>query len=247
MINLNGKTAIITGGSRGIGSAIVEKFLSLGCYVIFTYNTNKDSADKILSDMKDKGYFLEARKLNLGDREDIKRFVKEINEEKRNIDILVNNAGISNVGLFIDMDDDDIDSVIDVNFKGMVYLTKYILKNMISSGRGSIVNISSIWGNTGASCEVVYSSTKGAINLFTKALAKEAGQFGIRVNCVAPGVIDTEMNGWMNEEEREELISEIPQGRFGSPYEVADAVSYLASDSSSYVNGQILTVDGGMI
>ena len=128
-----------------------------------------------------------------------------------------------------------------------MYISKYALDNMITRGCGNIINISSIWGEVGASCEVVYSATKGGINLFTKALAKEVAPFGIRVNAIAPGVINTEMNGFLNDDERQELIDEIPQNRFGECSEVANAVSFLCDDNCKYLTGQIIRVDGGII
>ena len=128
-----------------------------------------------------------------------------------------------------------------------MYLSKYVINNMISRGKGNIINISSIWGEVGASCEVVYSTTKGGINLFTKSLAKETAPFGIRVNAVAPGVINTEMNSFLDKEEKQSLIDEIPQSRFGEPEEVAKAVVFLCDDSCRYLTGQIIRVDGGII
>ena len=159
----------------------------------------------------------------------------------------MNNAGISNLGLFMDYSLDDIDNLINVNLTGTMKLTNALF-DLIREGKNqSIINISSIWGNVGASCEVLYSASKGGINLFTKALAKEVASLGIRVNAVAPGVINTKMNSWLKDEEKKDLEDEIPLNRFGETSEISKVVAFLCSDDSSYLTGQIITVDGGML
>lgn len=247
MADLSGKTAVVTGGSRGIGRAIVEEFLKAGAYVIFTYNNSEEKSNEIVKKYKEQGFFLEAHKVNLNDYDSICRFYDDVIYQRGSIDILVNNAGISKVNLFMDMTKEDIDEIVGTNFTGTMYLTQLIVKKMVMQKKGSILNISSIWGNTGASCESVYSATKGGITMFTKSLAKELGSCNIRVNALAPGVIKTEMNEWMNEEEKRELCDEIPLNRFGEKNEVAKCAAFLCSDDASYVSGQVLTVDGAML
>ena len=164
-----------------------------------------------------------------------------------NIDILINNAGISHLGLFTDMTPDDWNRLIDVNFKSVLNCTHLALPKMISRKSGNIINISSIWGERGASCEAVYSATKGAINAFTKAMAKELGPSEIRVNAISCGVIETKMNSCFTEEERAVLTDEISLMRFGKPEEIAKIALFLARDDSSFITGQIITADGCMI
>ncbi len=147
----------------------------------------------------------------------------------------------------MDFSDININDIFGINVLGAMYLSKEAIPHMLSKGKGNIINISSIWGEAGASCEVLYSSTKGAINLFTKSLAKELAPMGIRVNAIAPGVIDTEMNSFLSKDEREELEEEIPFGRFGSTSEVAKMVTFLCSDKCEYLTGQIIKIDGGMV
>ena len=173
--------------------------------------------------------------------------INEINLYFGGIDILVNNAGISYIGLFNEMKYNMWDDIIDVNLKGVYNCTHLVLPYMINKKKGSVVNISSVWGDRGASCEVIYSSTKGAVNSFTKALAKELGPCDIKVNAIACGVIDTEMNAFLSEEEKKTLIDEIPFTRFGRAEEVAELVYFLASDNSSYLSGQVIAVDGAWI
>ena len=171
---------------------------------------------------------------------------KKAFEKIGDIDILINNAGVSYLGLFTDMAPDEWKRVIDVNLISVMNCTHLALPSMIRKKSGVIINISSMWGERGASCEAVYSAAKGGINAFTKAIAKEAGPSGIRVNAVACGVIETKMNEWISREERQVLMDEISLERFGLPEEIAETVLFLASDSASYINGQIITADGGM-
>ena len=163
------------------------------------------------------------------------------------IDILVNNAAKSEIGLFMDFKRENINNLMNINLLAPMYLSQAVLPSMISKGSGNIINISSIWGETGASCEVVYSTTKGGLNLFTKSLAKEVAPFGIRVNAIAPGVINTEMNSFLSEDEKMKLIEEIPMGRFGNGDEVANTVVFLCQNDISYLTGQIIKIDGGFL
>ena len=175
-----------------------------------------------------------------------KKAVDSIIEKYGKIDVLVNNAGISYIGLFNTMEPSQWQNVINNNLNTVLNCTHSVLQYMVSNHSGTIINISSMWGQLGASCEAVYSATKGAINSFTKALGKELAISGIKVNAISCGAIDTEMNNFLSEEEREDLENEIPAGRFGTTEEVAKLALYLASDDSNYINGQILSIDGGM-
>jgi 3-oxoacyl-[acyl-carrier protein] reductase len=179
--------------------------------------------------------------------EEAKKLIDSAVKNMGKIDILVNNAGISEIGLFMDMKEEEWNRIIDVDLKGVLNCTHCSLKYMAEKKSGNIVNISSMWGNVGASCEAVYSSVKGAVNSFTKAIAKEMAPSNIRINAVAPGVIDTKMNKWLTKEEKDALINEIPLGRFAQADEISKVVTFLCSESSKYITGQVLTVDGGML
>jgi 3-oxoacyl-[acyl-carrier protein] reductase len=163
------------------------------------------------------------------------------------IDILINNAGISHIGLFMDATEEEIQRVMSTNLLGAIYLTKHVIKDMMLRKNGNVINISSMWGEVGASCEVLYSTAKGGLNLFTKALAKEVAPSNIRVNAISPGVIDTKMNSFLGEEEKISLEEEIPLGRFGKPSEIGKLAVFLCSEDSSYITGQIIRADGGFI
>ena len=245
-MSFKGKVAIITGGTRGIGRGIALELASKGASIVLNYNSNDEEAVKTLDMIKDVGGYGILVKASVGTSSGCKEIIETAKREFGKIDFLINNAGISKVGLFMDSDDEMIDEIFDTNLKGVINTSRYAIEELIKT-KGSIVNISSIWGNVGASCEVLYSTTKGAINIFTKSLAKEMAMSGVRVNCVAPGVIETEMNSWMNADDRQDLEEEIPMNRFGTVDEVAKTVSFLCSNDSSYITGQIITVDGGML
>jgi len=231
------KNVLITGGSRGIGAACVRKFALEGYRTYFNYIKNEDIA-KALSE--ETGAI--AIKCDVSDKEQVKKMC----EITGGVDILVNNAGISHISLFTDTSDDEWNRVFDVNIKGMYNVTKEVVPYMINKKYGKIVNISSMWGVSGGSCEVAYSSSKAAVIGFTKALAKEEGPSGINVNCVAPGVIETDMNSQLTDDEKKELCEETPLMRIGKPEDVAEAVFFLCSDSASFITGQVLCVDGGI-
>ena len=247
MGKLTGKVALVTGASRGIGREIAMELSKEGASVIINYSKDKEGADRTVAEILSFGGYAKAYMMDISKSSNCRLLIQEIIKDFGKIDIVINNAGRSKVGLFIDFKEDDIDDLINTNLLGAMYISKYALDNMITRGCGNIINISSIWGEVGASCEIVYSATKGSINLFTKALAKEVAPFGIRVNAIAPGVINTEMNGFLNDDERQELIDEIPQNRFGECSEVAKAVSFLCDDNCKYLTGQIIRVDGGII
>ncbi|MDY6011528.1 elongation factor P 5-aminopentanone reductase [Clostridium sp.] len=246
MRKLLGKVAIVTGASRGIGRDIAIELAKNGANVVINYSKDEDGADKTLNLIKEFGGYAIKVKENVKSFEGAKNIIDKTIESFGSIDIIVNNAGISKIGLFMDSTKEDIDNILDVNLKGAMYITKHGLPHMLNKG-GNIINISSMWGEVGASCEVLYSSSKGGLNLFTKALAKEMAPSNIRVNAIAPGVIDTEMNSFLDDDERRELEEEIPMGRFGKTSEIAKCVVFLCTDDSPYLTGQIIRIDGGLI
>ncbi|WP_010293160.1 elongation factor P 5-aminopentanone reductase [Clostridium senegalense] len=246
-MSLKGKVAIVTGGSRGIGKAIVLELTRLGASVVINYNNDDESAINTLEEVKSLGGYGILVKGNVSEYNFCNELVTKCLSKFGKIDILVNNAAISKVGLFIDMKEEEFNQLINVNVKSLFNMSKNVIPHMIERGCGNIVNISSMWGNVGASCEVAYSASKGAVNMFTRALAKEVAPMNIRVNAVAPGVIKTKMNSWLSEDELKDLQEEIPMGRLGEPKEVAKAVAFLVSQNSSYITGQILNVDGAII
>lgn len=244
---LKGRTALVTGSSRGIGRNIAIELAKAGAIVAINYKEDIDGANETLNIIKNSGSYCVTVPGDVGSPGGAKQIIGAAIDKLGSIDILVNNAGISKIGLLIDMQEEEISNMLDVNLKGIINCSKYALDYMLPRKKGNIVNISSIWGNVGASCETVYSAAKGGVNSFTKALAKEVGPSNIRVNGIAPGIIDTEMNRWMSNEERETLIDDIPLMEFGTGEDIGKLVVFLVSDSSKYITGQIITADGGMI
>ncbi|MBV7274531.1 SDR family oxidoreductase [Clostridium sp. PL3] len=245
--SLKGKVAVVTGASRGIGRSIALELAKVGATIAVNYKSNEGEAKKTLKYIKELGGIGLIVKADISIYNEAKLLIDTAIEQLGRVDILVNNAGISKVGLFMDMNEEEWNQIIDVNFKGTINCCHSVVKHMVSRKCGCIVNISSMWGNVGASCETVYSASKGAVNLFTRALAKELAPSNIRVNAVAPGVIDTEMNNWLSSEERKALEEEIPMGRFGNGQDVGKTVLFLCGEGAAYTTGQIITVDGGMI
>ncbi|MEG2174249.1 MAG: 3-oxoacyl-ACP reductase FabG [Oscillospiraceae bacterium] len=237
------KTVLITGGSRGIGSACVRAFYGAGYQVAFCYLHAKDEALALSKELIGTLAF----QADVSSPDDVSRLVDETLSALGHIDVLVNNAGIAWAGLMTDMTDSEWDHLFDVNVKGTFLCCRAVMPQMIRSQGGSIVNLSSIWGITGASCEVAYSASKAAVLGLTRALAKEVGPCGIRVNCVAPGVIDTDMNIALDAHTLDTLREETPLGVLGTPADVASAVLYLASPQAGFVTGQVLSPNGGLV
>lgn len=235
------KTALVTGASGGIGSEIATELANKGFRVIVHSNTNFDSAKKIADEIGSVAY-----SCDISDEVAVCDMIDSIEELYGGVDVLVNNAGIALQKMLCDTTQEDWDRIFSVNMKGMFLVTKYAMDSMVKNKFGRIINISSIWGETGGSCEVAYSASKAGVIGFTKALAKELSLSGITVNCITPGVIDTKMNAHLSKEDMKNLADEIPVGRVGKPAEVASLVSYLASDESSYITGQVIGVNGGM-
>jgi 3-oxoacyl-[acyl-carrier protein] reductase len=246
-MELKGKVAIVTGASRGIGKGIAIELAKAGACVVINYKSNDEAAEKTLKEIRELGVYGLKIKGDISDYEFSKQMIKTTVEKLGKVDILINNAGISKVGLFMDATQEEWDNILNVNLKGAINCSHSVVKEMIKQKSGSIINISSIWGNVGASCEVIYSASKGAINSFTKALAKELAPSNIRVNAIAPGVIDTEMNGWLSYDDREALVQEIPMMKFGEVQDIGKLVAFLASENSKYITGQVITIDGGML
>lgn len=246
MGRLSGKVAIVTGASRGIGRAIALEFAKEGASVVINYSKDEEGAEETLKLLKEIGVSALKIKKDISIFEDSKYIVEETIKHFGKIDILVNNAARSTIGLFMDASKEDIDSMMGTNLLGAMYLTKHTIPHMLQNG-GAILNISSMWGEVGASCEVLYSTSKGGMNLFTRSLAKEMAPSNIRVNAIAPGVIDTKMNSFLSDEDKVELEEEIPMGRFGRPSEIGKIAVFLCSDDSSYITGEIIRADGGMI
>lgn len=240
------KTAVITGASKGIGAAIAVAFAKSGYKVVINYNKSEDRARALCKILNDT-YPTEAVciKADVSTSEGAKKLITESVSAFGDIDVLVNNAGIAQQKLFTDITDTDWQNMINTNLSSVFYTCREAVPFMISKKSGSIVNISSIWGQEGGSCEVHYSSAKAGVIGLTKALAKELAPSGITVNCVCPGVIKTDMLSSFSEEDLKALIDETPVMRLGSPKDVADAVFYLATNSG-FVTGQVLGVNGGM-
>ena len=246
MSKLLGKVAIITGASRGIGRALAIELGKEGASVVINYSKDEEGAKETLEALRELGVVAYAIKRDVSSFEGAEEIINKTLEHFGKVDIVVNNAARSTLGLFMDATREDIEGLISTNLLGAMYLTKLAIPHMLGKG-GAVLNISSMWGEVGASCEVLYSTSKGGLNLFTKALAKEMAPSNVRVNAIAPGVIDTKMNSFLSQEEREELENEIPVGRFGLPEEIGKTAVFLCSDDSSYITGQILRVDGGYI
>lgn len=238
-------TAIITGASRGIGRATAKLFAMRGYNAVICYNNSKAEADALCDELKREGFSAITYKVDVSKSIEVAALFNDVYEHFGSIDVLVNNAGVCSFGLLTDVTDEEFDRVNGINYNGTFYCSREAVKYMLKEHKGSIVNVSSMWGICGSSCESVYSASKAAVIGLTKSLAKELGPSGIRVNCVAPGVIKTEMNACLSDETMNELSESTPLCRIGTPDEVAEAIYYLASDGASFITGQILSVDGG--
>ena len=243
---LTGKVALVTGASRGIGRAIALKLAAEGAAVVINYHGSMEKAKEVKAEIESDGGITEIMQCNVADYQATEAMIRKVTDDFGRLDILVNNAGIAWFGLLTDMTDEDWSSLLQTNLSSVFYCCRAAIPHMVSVKCGRIINISSMWGTAGASCEAAYSATKSGIHGLTKALAKELAPSNIQVNAIACGVIDTEMNARLNEEERAALAEEIPSGRFSSPEEVAELVLLLCS-SPSYMTGQIIGMDGGFI
>lgn len=247
MIDLNGKVALITGGSRGIGKAIAIKLASYKANIVINYTSNKEHALKVKEEIESYGVKSIVIKCDVSKSDEVNNMIEEVVKKIGQIDILVNNAGITRDGLLMRMKEEDFDSVIDINLKGVFNCIKSATKYMMKKRYGKIINISSVVGLIGNAGQANYCASKAGVIGLTKSSARELASRNINVNAIAPGFIDTDMTSVLNENLKETMLKNIPQNRFGSPEDVANLVLFLASDMSSYITGQIINVDGGMV
>ena len=239
------KTALITGASRGIGASIAVMLSQNGYNVVINYNKSEKQALQLAESITKSGGEATAIRADVSNKTEVAAMIETALKSYGKIDLLVNNAGIAEQKLFTDIAESDWDNMQNINLKSMFLCSQAVVPSMINNKSGNIVNISSVWGITGASCEVHYSATKAGVIGFTKALAKELAPSGIRVNCVAAGVIDTDMNSGFDIETMKELEVQTPLGRIGTVEDIANSVCFLASDKADFITGQVLTVDGG--
>lgn len=237
------KVIIVTGGSRGIGLEIVKNLAQQGYKVILNYNKSEKEAKTIKEDLQKDNVKIDIFKADVSKREQARELIEYTINKYGKVDVLINNAGISQTKLFTDLTDDDWNTMLQTNLTSAFYCTQEAIKNMISRKQGCIINISSIWGETGSSCEVHYSVAKAGLDGMTKALAKEVGPSNIRINSIAPGIIDTEMNKDYLNSEIEEIKSEIPLNKIGKTVDIAKCVKWLIEDE--YTTGQVISINGG--
>lgn len=224
-----------------------KAFAKEGYNVLVNFNKSENEAKELYTILNEKNFSVKLFKANISNREDVEDMVDYCIKEFGGLDVLVNNAGVSQDKLFTDITDEDWDNMMNINLKGSFYCSQVALKYMISEKKGNIINISSIWGISGASCEVHYSITKAGIIGMTKALAKEVGPSNIRVNSIAPGVINTDMLSGYNEEDIDALVEETPLMRLGTPEDIANCAIFLASDKSNFITGQVISPNGGFV
>ena len=241
------KVALVTGASRGIGRAAAYQLARDGCAVCVNYYERKDKADELVALLRSEGRKAVAVQADVSKRGEVNAMVERCERELGPVTLLVNNAGVAGQALFQDVTDELWERYFGVNLCGARNTIQAVLPHMLHEKSGCIINISSIWGQHGASCEVVYSCTKHALIGLTRSLAMELAPSGIRVNCVAPGVIDTDMVRVLGDDTLRELAAQTPLGRLGTPEDIAAAVSYLASDGASFITGQVLAVDGAFV
>ena len=241
------KTVLITGASRGIGAETAKQFARAGYRVAINYYTHREAAETLQKELESAGADCAAFCADVSDRIQVDAMVRQIIARFGQIDVLVNNAGIARQKLFTDITADEWRQMFSVNMDGMFHTTQAVLPQMIRRKSGKIINLSSIWGISGASCEVHYSASKAAVLGFTKALAKELGPSNITVNCVAPGVVSTEMNANLDQSAMDALCEEAPLGRIGSPSEISGLILFLASEQGDFITGQVISPNGGIV
>ena len=246
-MQLKGKNAIVTGGSRGIGKSIALELASKGANVVVNYTKSVESAEAVVKEIQAMGVLGMAIKANVSNSAEVENLVNEVLNTFGSIDILVNNAGITRDNLIIRMTEKDFDDVININLKGAFICTKAISKVMIKQKTGKIINISSVVGIIGNSGQSNYAAAKAGLIGFTKSMAKELAKRGINVNAVAPGFIETDMTSRLPEKVKEEFLKNIPLTRIGKPEDIAKTVLFLASEYSDYITGQVINIDGGMV
>lgn len=241
------KTVIVTGASKGIGATTAIHFAERGYNVVINYNNSFQSAKLLTTSLKSRGFSVIQIKADVSNRMETDLLIKETIDKFGSIDILVNNAGISQIGLIDEIDDYDAQRIFDVNLKGVYNCCRSVTPYMVNQKYGKIINITSMWGQIGASCEVAYSASKAGVIGLTKALAKELAPSNITVNAISPGLIETSMNANVSIDDLNSFVEDIPLGRIGNTSDVANAVLFLANDSSNYITGQIIGVNGGYV
>ena len=243
---LENKTALVTGATRGIGKGIAMKLAEAGANIAFTYRSSVDTANTVEKELSALGVKAKGYQSDAGDFAAAEELIKNVSEEFETIDVVVNNAGITRDNLILRMSEEQWDEVINTNLKSVFNVTKHVARTMMKQRSGSIINISSVVGVFGQAGQANYAASKSGVFGFTKSIAKELASRGIRCNSIAPGFIETEMTGELPEETRAEYLKAIPLGRYASTEEVANVVLFLASDLSSYVTGQTISVCGGL-
>ncbi len=238
------KVAFITGASGGIGGAAARQLAKDGYAVALGFNNNEKAANELSAELKTQDSEAIAVACDITDCASITSALSLIEKELGEVNVLVNNAGIASIGLYTDLDYAALSNIISTDLLGAMEVSRQVLPAMIRAKSGCIINISSVWGEKGASCEVAYSAAKAGLIGFTKALAREEAPSGIRVNCISCGYIETKMNAELSRQDKEALLDEIPSSRFGTPQDVANAISFLVSEKSDYINGQVIRVDG---
>lgn len=239
------KNIIVTGGSRGIGKCLAQNFAKAGHNVVLNYNKSKKEAEQIKKELEEQGIKIEIFKADVSKREDVNKLIKFAIKTMGGIDVLINNAGIAKLQMFQDVTEETWNEIMDTNLKSVYYTIQGVLPEMLQKKAGCIINISSMWGSTGASCEAVYSASKAGMDAITKSLAKELGPSNIRVNSIAPGVINTDMNSVLDEKIKEELKKETPLEKIGEPIDIYRCAKWLIEDE--FTTGQVISVNGGYV
>ena len=241
------RTVLVTGASRGIGKAIATLFAENNYNVLINYNKSEEEAMNLYNNLKSKGYSVDVYKADVSKKEEVNMMINYCIGKFEKIDVLINNAGISKTNLFTDISYEEWDEVMATNLNGVFYTTKKALQYMIPEMSGKIINISSIWGMVGGSFEVHYSASKAAVIGMTKALAKELGPSNIQVNCIAPGVIQTDMLNNVSQETLEMLREETPLMKLGTVEDIAHTALFLASENANFITGQVISPNGGFV
>ncbi|MGL4731081.1 MAG: 3-oxoacyl-[acyl-carrier-protein] reductase [Clostridium sp.] len=241
------KNAIITGASRGIGKSIALKLAKLGFNIVLNYRSNEEKANELLKEIESLGVKCKVVKGDVSSIDDAKKLIDICKEEFGTVDILVNNAGITKDNLIMRMKEEEFDKVIEINLKGTFNTTKHAVPIMVRQKSGKIINISSVVGVSGNAGQSNYSASKAGVIGFTKSIAREVASRGITVNAIAPGFIETDMTDVLNDKIKENILNQIPLKKMGSSEDVANVVAFLASDEASYITGQTINVDGGMV
>ena len=244
---LEGKVAVVTGASRGIGKAIALKLASQGAKVVINYNGSEEKAKEVQAQIETEGGKAVIYQCDVSDYDACQTFIQDVVKTEGSLDILVNNAGITRDGLLMKMSEEDFDKVVDTNLKGAFHTIRFAARQMLKQRSGRIINMASVVGVTGNAGQANYAASKAGVIGLTKATARELASRGITVNAVAPGFIETDMTAVLSEKVKEASVAQIPLGKFGSPEQVAAAVAFLASSDAAYITGQVLHVDGGMV